>query len=288
MLLALVVLLASASPSPTPSPKQTRRLAIPRGTPRINVSGELSPVYVDRRVFFKQNSLILTFYDSFVQFVVTDPSGRRTGFDVATGEALNEIPGAGYDRLPTTIDYEAGIVDDDPPTRITMAGPDVGEYVVDATGLGDGTYSFQIASWDDTGQHVASVPTIRGQPVAMGDRFRYTIVYDSKPGAVPQRLGGFDGGGQRPRDVNRFLTYLMPISGTTKLPAGTTEARIAINYGATLNGVDVTASFHPAPDAQEAVRLPVSSGSNVLKLSIAGLAGRRTATDSDRLLFDVQ
>ena len=296
MLLAFVALLAAASPSPTPSPTPTP-LAIPSGTPRGMVVGSPPSFSFTAPDVVKRNGLILTFYYSHVEFVLTDPSGRKTGFDVATGEHLNEIPGAGYDRRPATIDYEAGIVDDDPPTRITMAGPDVGEYVVDGTGVGGGTYSFEIASWDDTGKHVASVPTVEDQPLATGDRFRYTIVYDSKPGAVPQRLGGFDGGGQLPRDANRFLTYVMPTSGNTKLPAGTTEARIAINYGATvkpqtfaatLNGVDVTASFHPAPDAQEAVKLPVSPGSNVLKLSIDGLAGRRTAIDSDRLVFDVQ
>ena len=109
--------------------------------------------------------------------------------------------------------------------------------------------------------------------------------------------GGFDGGGQRPKDVNKFLTYANPSDSQTDLPAGTTIFPLMIFYGnnaitstfkASLNGVDITNLFSPTAGNHETVNLPLSPGRNVLSLSTNGNLPSRIATDTDRLVFIVK
>ncbi len=106
--------------------------------------------------------------------------------------------------------------------------------------------------------------------------------------------GLYDGGGQRPHDVNRFLTFARPLEARTQLPAGTTQTVVTLAYGeiraasftATLDGADVTGLFHPRAHTAESVTIPLHSGSNVLKVSVQGITSSdRDATDSDRLVF---
>ena len=234
-----------------------------------------------------------------VHFIVTDPQGRRTGYDVASGHYIREIPGAMYDDGPGgggPDRTEPPAQDAHFPKAFGIPQATAGEYAIAVTGTHDGTYSMDVLSYDTTDK-ATSLPSVEDQPIQMGEKVRYTLSYDPTPGVATERYGGFDGGGQRPRDVNRFLTYVKPTAGTTSLPTGTTEYRVTVSYGATvlpaaftanLNGTSVGNLFHPAPGTQEIVALPLTPGSNVLKLSIDGLAGRRTATDSDRLVFDVQ
>ncbi len=109
-------------------------------------------------------------------------------------------------------------------------------------------------------------------------------------------FGAFDGGGQRPRDVNRFLTYDNPTSTATALPPGTTSFPLTIYYGPTvhitsfravLNGVDITSQFSPAPGGKQTVNIQLPQGRSVLQLTANGELPSRTATDSDRLVLDV-
>ncbi len=125
----------------------------------------------------------------------------------------------------------------------------------------------------------------------------YQITFDKTAGSQIQVAGGFDGGGQRPRDVNRFLTYTSPTQTSTSLPFGTSSYLLQIVYGsaiipssfnATLNGMDVRALFHPTLGSGETVPISLQQGRNVLLLSIDGNLPNRVATDTDRLVFNVQ
>ena len=108
----------------------------------------------------------------------------------------------------------------------------------------------------------------------------------------------FLGGGQSPANVNPFLRYAAPTDARTKLPLGTTSYLVNVFYGrtvdpatftATLNGVDVSARFRPAPGAAELVRIDLQQGSNKLQLSIQGTTSSgRTARDTDALTFLVE
>ena len=113
-------------------------------------------------------------------------------------------------------------------------------------------------------------------------------------GAALEVSGGFDGGGQRPRDVNKFLSYSSPVESQTSLPAGTTTYPLMIFYSKTiipasfkavLNGVDISSRFSPTPGGHQSVTLNVQQGRNVLVLSVDGNLPTRIATDTDRLVF---
>lgn len=60
------------------------------------------------------------------------------------------------------------------------------------------------------------------------------------------------------------------------------------SFSATLNGTDVSSSFHPQPGTSEAVSIPLQAGRNLLDLQIDGNLPNRVATDTDRLVFDVK
>ena len=107
----------------------------------------------------------------------------------------------------------------------------------------------------------------------------------------------FDGKGQRPADVNTFLSYANPLEMRTELPSGSTEFPLHIFYGVTidpatfkaeLNRQDISSQFNPKPVGDQVVELNLRKGRNVLLVSIKGKRkDGRTAKDSDRLVFIV-
>jgi hypothetical protein len=239
----------------------------------------------------RDHSGIYIIFHSPVQFVVTDASGRQTGYDVASGRYLADIPSAGYSDGGVP-DADGG-EDPDPPKVFEMPRPPAGDYSFAATGTADGTYSLDV--WlDNAAGTTSKMPTMTDVAIRKGETHHFLLPYAL--GAAPKLTGGFDGGGQRPRDVNRFLSYVSPSASRTVLPAGATSFSIIVSYGPTtspdtfeavLNGASVAALFHPSPGTMETVSVPVVPGTNVLKLAISGTAGTRLATDSDRLVLDV-
>lgn len=108
----------------------------------------------------------------------------------------------------------------------------------------------------------------------------------------------FKGKGQRPVDVNSFLSYYEPKDSTTLLTPGITTFDLQVFYGASimplsfsasLNGKDISADFSPIPSGNQVVTLRLESGRNVLLLSVEGeRVDGKTARDEDRLVFVVQ
>lgn len=94
-----------------------------------------------------------------LHFVVTDPQGRRAGFDPSTGVAYNEIPGAAYGEQSIDTPNEIGF---SPETlvaqRIFYSPQDVpsGEYHVRAFGEGSGEYYVDYRAYDASGTPNAS------------------------------------------------------------------------------------------------------------------------------------
>jgi hypothetical protein len=120
------------------------------------------------------------------------------------------------------------------------------------------------------------------------------VTYNPTPGATLGILGGFSGGGQRPKDVNQFLSYISPADSPVSLPAGMLSFPLHVVYGQTvipatfsavLNGIDITSLFKPTAGTFERINLPLQHGRNVLKLSVSGNLPNRQATDSDQLVF---
>jgi hypothetical protein len=105
----------------------------------------------------------------------------------------------------------------------------------------------------------------------------------------------YNGGGQKPSDVNLFLSYRAPFEARNHLAAGTTDYTVIVYYGATtdpgtftatLNGAPANGLFHPTPGAAEVVKIQLASGTNKLQLAIDGITqSGRVATDTDTLTF---
>lgn len=114
---------------------------------------------------------------------------------------------------------------------------------------------------------------------------------------LPSELKLINGRGQS-SVVNEFLAYSNLTATRTTLPANTKGFDLVVKYGnttipstfgATLNGVNVTASFRPNPGAFDVVRIPLGKGTNKLLLSIEGLKpSGAQSRDTDSLTFIVR
>jgi hypothetical protein len=230
------------------------------------------------------------------ELLITDPQGRRTGIDPLTGQTFSEIPNASYENIGLDDETIPDLPEPGPETKdLDLVRPLEGEYALRVTGTGTGTYDLEIRSSDAQG--TPSQSTFANVPITPGAVHNYVFDHSKAPGSQISIAGGFDGGGQRPRDVNKFLTYISPGDSPTTLPAGTTTYSLLIVYGRTiipstftaqLNGVNVTGLFSPAPGTNQMVDLSLQPGRNVLLLSVDGtVSSGRVATDTDRLVFIV-
>lgn len=229
------------------------------------------------------------------ELLITNSAGQQTGFDPITNTSFDQIPNSAYvdDSITDVTD------DSDTPAQSDSKVLDLGAaaadtYTLTVTGTDVGTYSLEFVSFDPNFQPASSA--IHDVPTSPGAIQTFTFTTPIIAGQPFPLSGGFDGGGQRPKDVNHFLTYANPTSTTTPVPLGTAsfplmvfyDSRdIASTFTAVLNGSDISSMFHPAPGTFEVVNVPLIGGSNVLKLSISGNLPNRTATDTDRLVFDV-
>ena len=233
------------------------------------------------------------------ELLVTDPQGKKTGFDPSAGTVLREIPNTSYDkdRIDNLETGESGVES----ASFEADTPMDGQYKITVIGTSTGKYYLDIDSYDVN--FTANVQEIDGATYP-GKIDNYEITYSSVPGYhVADKYTGsssipvFDGKGQSPEEVNKFLQYLKPTQVRTELPAGTQSFSLSIIYGktikyetfaATLNGKNITSQFEPLPGKLEVVSVPLIKGSNTLVLSIKGVkTGGRTAEDTDRIVFIV-
>ena len=226
------------------------------------------------------------------ELLVTNSAGQKTGFDPITNTSFAQIPNAVYvdDSITDVTD------DTDTPAQADSKVLDVGApandtFTLTVTGTDTGTYSLEFVSFDANFQPTSTA--IRNVPTSPGAVQTFTITTPIITGQPFPLAGAFDGGGQS-GTVDHFLTFGNPTKAT--LPVGTTtfplmifyDSRdIASTFSAVLNGADVSTLFHPAPGTFEVVNIPLAGGTNVLKLSISGNLPGRVATDTDRLVFDV-
>lgn len=229
------------------------------------------------------------------ELLLTDPQGRKVGYDPITMVAYNEIPRAYYETSGLE-DAETG--DPGPESKILwIPRPLAGDYQLQVIGTDTGVYTLEIRATDPEGNQ--SLKIFIDISITPGKIHTYGFYYAKTVGAELEFkavTGNFDGKGQRPSDVNKFLSYVVPIQSATELPVGTTNFSLVIIYDkniipatftATLNGVDVKSLFHPAPGSAESVPLNLNQGRNTLILSVKGNLPNRVARDTDRLVFIV-
>jgi hypothetical protein len=147
-----------------------------------------------------------------VEMLVTDPNGKRTGFDRQTGREVQDIPGSSYG-------LEEGIADDEgtaPPlpdalyfgqTNLTP-----GTYKVEVVGTGTGPYTldFGFAS----GPNDTSNQTVRGSALPRSVD-TYLVTVSATPGqpAVVQRQVAIDiKPGGTPNAINAGNAGVVPVA----------------------------------------------------------------------------
>ena len=241
------------------------------------------------------NRLIFRLYSP-AEIVVTAPDGKKTGFDPNKNLRFGDIPNSGY-QVEALDDDETGQPDNHPEKVLDIGGGMDGEYIVQVIGTGTGTYDLDVMRVNANG-NFQDRTEISGVPIEPGVVHQYSVTYSADSSTPPTFIGGYDGGGQRPADVNRFLRYSSPTDARTSLPSGTTNVRVVITYDvtidpatftATLNGTDVRHLFSPQAGGTETINVPLAAGSNTLLLSVQGLTSSgRLATDTDRLVYLVQ
>lgn len=139
-------------------------------------------------------------------------------------------------------------------------------------------------------------PADADPPFAMADFYSWDL---EVVGPVdPEEIELFDGGGQKPDDVNLFLSYGSPKQSQTELPTGTDKFEVFIYYGktikpetfkATLNDMDIKNLFSPVPGGGDYVKINLKSGRNVLEFSVDGINKKgQIANDKDRLVLIVK
>jgi len=243
------------------------------------------------------NSGITIRFHSPGELVLTNPQGKRVGFDPINGTHYDEIPQAGYSEQGLVDDYPSSEADTDPTLyhEIAIRQPVDGDYNLQVIGTGTGTYTLDLLAM---GSNFADTyKDFRDVTIEPGVVHSYQFSFAKQSGGQTSIEGGFDGKGQRPRDVNKFLTFASPSQAQTTLPHGTSGYAIHVFYGksiipnsfkAELNRKDISGQFNPQPGTDEIVNLGLSAGRNVVKLSIDGQLPKRTANDTDRLVLKVE
>lgn len=290
--------------SPSSQPETTFEIKDPNGGAARELKDATIPhdyknVYLGTRefqnqphTFTLQHSVVITLYSP-AELLLTNSAGQRTGIDPLTNSTFSEIPNAVYSNEsiedPNDDSGDPANTDD---KVLDIRPPADGTYTLTVTGTASGAYDPDFRAFDSNLQQ--NVTSVAAVPVLPGSQQIYTFTTPIPTGASFPLSGGFDGGGQRPKDVNHFLTYSNPTSDHTSLPAGSTSfpvmifyapADITSTFAATLSGADVSGLFHPVAGGFEVVTIPLQSGRNVLQLSIQGNLPNRIATDSDRLVF---
>ena len=221
--------------------------------------------------------------------LLTYSSGNKTGFDPTNGVEYEEIPGSQYCEIEIS-DIENNHIG--PHLReIDIVKPPTGNYELKVIGIEDGIYDVDILFYDTDNSETKRF--IEDITIQTGEEHSYSFNYSKEPD-TPIELIAFDGKGQRPRDVNKFLTYIQPTSGRIHLASGTTTYNMIMCYSplvlpntfsAVLNGNDISSIFSPQPGDVEVVEINLESGRNVLILSIKGTANNKISKDTDRLTF---
>jgi len=225
--------------------------------------------------------------DGMSELLVTDPQGRKTGRDPPSKLEYRTIPRSSYLNEGS---QERAMV-------LYIRQPIEGSYVLQVSGTNAGNYSLDIRARDWEGA-AAARPEFRNMPTARDAVHRYRLEYKATPKSSFNIAGAFDGSGEKPGEINGFLTYANPIRSEIRLEPGIARFPLLIFYGpsiqpttfnAMLNGSNISGRFTPAPDKHELLWVPLRPGSNTLVMTVQGVtASGRTAKDTDELVFWVE
>lgn len=153
----------SAEPSRNaPAPPRAALPATDSTVPRVPESGDPRDRGAIRIVFASNGGGALG--EFIATLLLTDPQGRRTGFDPASGDTLREIPRGWYDDEVIEDPMEEG---SGAATRgIEITAPEAGAYTLTVRATVPGTYELSIRGYDvrlePSGRSFSHVPITAG------------------------------------------------------------------------------------------------------------------------------
>lgn len=217
---------------------------------------------------------------------LVNPSGMKVGIDAETGRRFNEIPNSEY--------YGPCVGGCDADKVINIEWAESGDYllVVSNRITKMATYKLVVNPYDNSGYALKmSIENIRTGLYSVS---KFLFHADSANIKNCSLSGGFDGGGQRPKDVNKFLTYANPSDSQTDLPAGTRAFSLIIFYDlaiipetfkARFNDMIISNLFRRNPGGWDIVTINLKDGDNLLALSVDGIGMDQIKTHSDDFLI---
>jgi hypothetical protein len=226
-----------------------------------------------------------------IEYFLTDPLGHRLGVDPTTGQQYSEIPDADYsiENLTSDLDGEGGSTH--PSIEALVPHPVDGTYQLQVTGTDTGMYSLSILTTASDG----SGPTteIPSTPTWVGAVHNYSFNFSSSGGSGSGvTRGGFAGGGQS-AEADQLITYAVPGTKSTSVPAGVTSVPIVLfldpgvdpnTVSLIWNGVEVRPAV-VTPGTSVRLNLTLAPGRNVFLASANGTINGRPKADQDRLVL---
>jgi hypothetical protein len=237
-----------------------------------------TPPALARTSSFSKSSVVISLHSG-GELLITDSFGRRTGFNPTDEQMLSEIPHATYsnDSIDDA-DDDSGDAASTDQKSLDLRPPQPGIYILTVYGTRAGAYDLELfAASDKNKQQRMVLPSVPSTP---GSRQSYSVVIPSNGGPV-EIFGAFPGSHQS-TEATHLLTYASPTTANSTLPPGTSSFPFIVFYGAqvvpstfsaTLNGKEITTSFHPGAKPFDVVSLNLYPGRNVLKLDVAGSVG---------------
>jgi hypothetical protein len=192
-----------------------------------------------------------------VEFILTDPLGRRTGFDPATNTSYQDIPASDYSTSVYCDELNFSFCK--PPFKaLDMANQMAGQYMLDIIGTGNGDFTVEVRASDAAGNWIAQTYSGTTAPGA-SSRFTFqggvtTFATFSANVAINNGLNQFAVGGQFTLGLGSSgidpLTQPVTLqvgAFSITIPAGSFQRDSNGNYvfQGTINGVQLVAGIQP-------------------------------------------
>jgi hypothetical protein len=233
-----------------------------------------------------------------VEFVLTDPQGRRAGFDPVSNTSFQEIPTSAYSSTLYRDDLNLSAPDPPPFKALDMANQMPGQYTLDVIGTGSGDFTVEVRASDAAGNWITQTYSGTTAPGA-SSRFTFpgavtTLATFSANVAISQSTNGFAVGGLL--SVSMGSLGIDPLTQPVTLqvgaflitiPAGFFQLDPSGSYVffGTINGVQVAAGIQPQGGTLYAYGIAGLNASNLptanpvdVRLAIGNTGGNTSAT----------
>lgn len=228
--------------------------------------------------------------DAPVEFILTDPQGRRTGFDPISSTSFQEIPASAYSTSVYSDELNFSFVE--PPVKsLDMAAPMAGQYTLNVVGTGSGSFTLEVTAADAAGNWITqtysgmTAPGVSTQFTFQGAVTifaTFSAIVDINASKNQFAVGGqFTLGAGSPGidPLTQPVTLLLGAFSMT-IPAGSFHLDSHGNYvfHGTINGVQLAAGVQPQGGNQYAYGI---AGQNANNLPTANPVDVRLATGSN-------